>query len=521
MSVSSVPRRILAAWFPWWSAERLAWSLPEARARPFATVSGRHGPRAVEAVNRRAARLGLTPGMLLADAKAIAPETVVRPADPQGDGRVLERLARWANRFTPRVAPAGADALLLDIGGCAHLFGGEEELMASLGARLEALALTARLALADTPGAAWALARYGAKVPAIVPSRADPSEVREALAGLPVAALRLDAEVVEELVSFGLERIGTLYAFAPGALEERFGPAPVRRLGQALGLIEEPMTPLPPLPPREARRAFCEPVSTAAGVRAAVDGLLGELCGKLGRAGEGVRRLRLVCHQVGGERWTATVGTSRPVRRGKLLMGLFAEKLLRVEPGFGIEEMVLSADVVEVVGEAQEDLFAVAGENAGPGAGGEELAGLLDRLGNRFGFESVACPLPRQSWLPERAVRLREPLAAPRIAAPGWPEGRRRPLRLLSPPERVETPAADSGAAGSGGAPAFFRWRGRTRRLRMAEGPERLECEWWLEDAPSRDYYQAEDEEGRRYWLYRERSRASAAPRWFLHGLFA
>ena len=508
----------------------MAWSFPEARARPFATVSERRGSLAVEAVNRLAARSGLIPGMLLADAKAIVPETVVRPADPRGDARALRRLARWANRFTPRVMPAGADALLLDIGGCAHLFGGEERLMASLGARLEGFALTSRLALADTQGAAWALARHGAKVPAIVPPRAGPSEVREALAGLSVAALRLDAEVVEELVSFGLERIGALYAFAPGALEERFGPAPARRLAQALGLVEEPMAPLLPLPPREARRAFCEPVSTAAGVRAAVDGLLGELCGNLGRAGEGVRRLRLVCHQVGGERWTLAVGTSRPVRRGKPLMRLFADKLLQVEPGFGIEEMVLSADVVEVAEEAQEELFAAAGGNAGPGAGGEELAGLLDRLGNRFGFESIARPVPRQSWLPERAVRLREPLATPRVPGPGWPEGRHRPLRLLSPPERVETAgvettgvetaAADPGGAGAAGAPALFRWRGRTRRLRAAEGPERLECEWWLEDAPSRDYYRAEDEEGRRYWLYRERSRA-AAPRWFLHGLFA
>ena len=213
-------------------------------------------------------------------------------------------------------------------------------------------------------------------------------------------------------------------------------------------------------------------------------------------------------------------------------MNLLSGKLERIDPGFGIEEMVLSAEVVEVVEEEQEDWFARAGTAAAGcggwtggedgGGGREELAALLDRLGNRFGFGSVACPVPRQSWLPERAVELREPLAAPRGHRPGWPEGRCRPLRLLSPPERVEAVARESGELEPAGAPVFFRWRGRRHRLRAAEGPERLECEWWLEDAPSRDYYLAEDEEGRRYWLFCERPRDPAVPpRWFLHGFFA
>ena len=517
MGVFSTPRRIVAAWFPWWPVERLARRCPEARTRPFATIGEQRGRLVIEAVNPRAAGAGLAPGMPLADGRAIVPDVIAHPADPAADAHALKRLARWADGFTPRVMPAGADGLFLEVGGCTHLHGGEEALMAALAAGLGGLGLTSRLALAGTPGAAWALARHGEESGAIVPRFAGPDEVKEALAGLPVAALRLDADVVEALVSFGLDRVGALYPFDPGALAKRFGPAPRRRLEQALGFVEEPVISLPPPLPREARRAFAEPISTMEAIHAAVEALLEELCRNLSRAGEGVRRMRLVCHRGDGARSVLVAGTSRPLRRPRLLMNLFAGKLERIDPGFGIEEMVLSAEVVEVVEEEQEDWFAQAG------AGGrEELAALLDRLGNRFGFGSVACPVPRQSWLPERAVELREPLAAPRRLGQGWPEGRCRPLRLLSPPERVEAVARESGGMEFTGAPVLFRWRGRRHRLRVAEGPERLECEWWLEDAPSRDYYLAEDEEGRRYWLFCERSRDPAAlPRWFLHGFFA
>ena len=533
MGVFSTPRRIVAAWFPWWPVERLARRRPEARTRPFATIGEQRGRLVIEAVNPHAAGAGLAPGMPLADGRAIVPDVIAHPADPAADAHALRRLARWADGFTPRVMPAGADGLFLDVGGCAHLHGGEEALLAALAAGLGGLGLTSRLALAGTPGAAWALARHGERSPAILPWSADPDEVGEALAGLSVAALRLDADVVEALVSFGLNRIGTLYPFDPGELAKRFGTSPRRRLEQALGFVEEPVASLPPPLPREVRRAFAEPVSTAAGIRAAVEALLENLCRNLSRAGEGARRMRLVCHRVDGADHALTVGASRPLRRARFLMNLLSGKLERIDPGFGIEEMVLSAEVVEVVEEEQEDWFGRAGTAEGGGggwaarpggAGGrEELLGLLDRLGNRFGFGSVACPVPRQSWLPERAVRLREPLAGTGNRDLDWPEGRRRPLRLLSPPERVEAVAHESGGVGPLGAPAFFRWRGRRRGLRAAEGPERLECEWWLEDAPTRDYYLAEDEEGRRYWLFRERSPddPAASPRWFLHGFFA
>ena len=186
--------------------------------------------------------------------------------------------------------------------------------MASLRAALEDFGLTARLALADTPGAAWALAHYGAENPGVVPAGTGPDGLKNALAELPVAALRMSAEVVDGLVSFGLDRICALFVMESVKLIRRFGVEPVRRLDQALGRVAEPIIPLRPPPPREASRAFAEPISTPADIRASVDGLLDDLCLALSQSGDGARRLHLVCHRVDGDRRTLTIGTSRPLR---------------------------------------------------------------------------------------------------------------------------------------------------------------------------------------------------------------
>ena len=511
-----IPHRILAVRMPWWPTERLVRRHPEARTHAFVTVGDDRGRLIIEAANPRATRSGLSPGMPLADGRAIVPGVVVRPADPTADALALEGLARWADRFTPRVMPDGVDTLFLDIAGCGRLFGGEEALMASLRAALEAFGLTVRLALADTPGAAWALAHYGTADLAVVPAAAGPSGLRDALAPLPVAALRLSTDVATALSSFGLDRICTLSVIESVKLIRRFGTEPVRRLEQALGLVNEPITPLRPSPPREAHRAFAEPISTPSDIRAAVDGLLDDLCLTLNRSGEGARRLHLVCHRADGDRRTLTVGTSRPLRRKRPLMGLFAEKLDQVEPGFGIDEIVLATDVVETLDELQTDW---SGDAAGGyrAAAGEELADLLDRLGNRFGFGRIARPAPHQSWLPERAAHRDAPLADRGDGATSWPEDHRRPLRLLSPPEPVEPVTLEFAG------PLFgFQRHGQLHRVCASQGPERLECEWWREDAPRRDYYLAEDEGGCRYWLYREGAQdPEAVSRWFLHGLFA
>jgi len=593
----SVSRRFLAVWLPWWPVERLAGRRPEVRDQPFVTVSDVRGRQVVAAGNRQAVQAGLGPGTSLADARAILPQVVAVLADSSADERALESLARWAFRFTPRVALAAPDAFFLDVGGCAHLFGGERALASEVRAKLKGFGLTSRGGLAGAPGAAWALARYGGDDLGVAPDGAGLAERKKALGRLPVAALRLDEDVAAALASFGLDKIRALLDVESVQLTERFGPQPSRRLAQVLGLLADPLAPLRPLPLREAKRSFAEPVSRPEDVQAAADALLEDLCETLRRAGEGARRVRLVCHRVDGRPQALEVGTSRPVRRREPLARLFAEKLKQVAAGFGIEEMTLTAEAVEAVVEEQLGWTAAngpfGGEHAGQGAasgfaappsahvptrtrsestrageaglgqlGGLEagesaraLAALVDRLGNRFGFDRVVRPAPRQSWKPERAVRLhafdgrapqaREPGAQDRSrsttvpppdsrrppdpwAASAWRGGAPRPVRLASPPQAVQV-AEFRGD----GVPVSFRLGGDLHWLRAAEGPERLEAEWWREDAPARDYYVFEAEDGRRYWIYRELCdparfaasafagiRAASPPRWFLHGFF-
>ena len=539
MTLRLLSRRILAVWLPWWATERLTRRRPEARERPFVTVSEVRGRMVVDATNLLARKAGLSPGMPLADARAVEPDVVAVPADPAGDLQALQLLGRWAFCFTPRVAPSPPDTLFLDVGGCAHLFGGEEALATKVREALNGFGLASRTALAGTPGAAWALSHYGSNgaggTTTAFPSVAGPDGTKDALADLPVAALRLEPGVAEALSSFGLDRIRALFDMESVELDARFGSGPSRRLAQALGHLEEPLAPLRPPAPLEACRAFAEPIARASDIRAAVDELLASLCRTLRRTEEGARRLRLTCRGVDGVRQSLVVGASRPRRRREALAPLFAEKLDQVRPGFGIEEIVLRAEVVEAVEAVQTGWIGGADMVAGYAdaatadrgttpscadaasdwagapdcADAEGLAGLLDRIGNRFGFGCIVRPWPRQSWLPERAVG-KGSLSSPAVSATCWPEGRRRPLRLLLPPEPVDVRIDEPR-----GLPVFFVRRRQACRVRAVAGPERLECEWWREDALPRDYYWAEDDEGRRYWLYQE-----GPARWFLHGLF-
>lgn len=144
------------------------------------------------------------------------------------------------------------------------------------------------------------------------------------------------------------------------------------------------------------------------------------------------------------------------------------------------------------------------------------LAPLVDGLGNRLGFDSLRRFVPRASHVPERAAGAAPPLA-PSPAAAGWPPLPPRPLRLFRPPYPIEAMALLPDHP-----PAFFRWRARLHRVAHAEGPERLAPEWWRpedEAAWARDYFRVEDEDGRRFWLYRDGAPPTAG-RWYLHGLF-
>jgi protein ImuB len=409
--------------------------------------------------------------------------------------------------------------LWLDVTGCAHLFGGEAALLGDLLLRLARCGHRARAALADTPGAAWAAARFiddpgGAGI--IV----SPQGARALLAPLPVAALRLGPAVVAELERLGLRRVESLLSMPRAALARRFGCGLADRLDQALGYLEEPLSPRRPVVPHRVRLAFAEPIMAAASIGEAVRRLLRQLCAQLDAEQLGARQLDLMLYRVDGTVQRTAAGTSRPNRDAAALARLFAERLDRIDPGFGIEAMALAAPAVEPLTALQ---MVLAGPHPPPrreggqgGVSGEDLASLVDTLGNRLGFANLRQLTPRASHIPERAVQAVAPLA--RAKQEGWPPLPPRPLRLFPRPEPIEATALLPDHP-----PVMFRWRARLHRIARAEGPERVAPEWWRPedfDAAPRDYFRVEDESGRRFWLYRD-GRPPADGRWYLHGLFA
>ncbi len=530
-----------------------------AEARPLALVARERGRLLLAAVDAAAERGGLSPGLPLAGARALIPELETAPYDPAGGAQALTRLVEWCGRYTPWVALdgsgcdfGGAAGILLDVTGCAHLFGntdsggtdsggtdsggtgsgggdsgGEMALLADLVTRLERLGFTARAALAETAGAAWAVARFAQPVPAPSPGSGDPRWTvvppgagRAALASLAPAALRLPPATVELMERLGLRRIGALFELPRAALAPRFGPCVARRLAQALGAEAEPISPRQPVPARITRRVFAEPITAPGDIARALEQLLGGLCRGLEAAQLGARRLELTTYRVDGSLRRLGLGTSRPTRDPAHLARLFAEHLERIDPGFGIEVMTLAATAAQDLSALQ---LALAGaEEDGEAGGGSDLPDLIDRLGNRLGPGNVRRVVPYESHIPERAAAavpaLQETAAAwrdPGRALEGQPFARPpRPLRLLPRPEPIEAIALLPDHP-----PVRFRWRRLSHEVTRAEGPERIAPEWWqaaseLAGAPARDYFRVEVADGRRYWLYR------AAGRWFLHGVF-
>jgi len=476
---------------------------------PVVTIEEVGGRALVAAPNPIAAASGILPGLSLADARALMPGLAVFPADPSGDTAALARLADWCNRYTPLVAIDGGDGLWLDIAGAAHLFGGEADLLADLSHRLGRLGYRNRAAIADTAGAAWAAARFLADEDRIVA----PGEARAMLAGLPVAALRLPPAIAGDLERLGLRRIADLYPLPRAALARRFGLLPGERLDQALGRCEEPISPRLPAPMHQVRQVLAEPIIDADNIAAVLQRLMNRLCRELAIAGRGARKLELGCYRVDGRAIKLGVGTSKPSRDERALLRLFAERLERIDPGFGIEALTLSAPHVEPLADLQ--LALKRGETLESSDLATLIAPLIDRLGNRLGFDRLARAVPRESHLPERALQRLAALASPprSPALSRWPD-RKSPLRLLARPEPVQASAPTGPSDGL--PPEEFFWRGRRRRIRRADGPARVASEWWRgEKSAPRDYWRLEDEEGGRFWLYGQ------AGGWYLHGLFA
>jgi len=484
--------------------------------RPFALVgSDAHG-LTLTAVNGASARDGLLPSLSLADARAICPQLLTEPAAPDKDANTLMALARWATRYSPTLNVDGDDGLWLDITGVPHLFGGESALLADLAARLVQAGFTARLGLAGTLGGAHALARFARGSPCIVPD----GKLHATLATLPIEALRLETKTAHLLQRLGLKRIGQLYDLPRASLERRFRSketteAVLRRLDQALGIRAEKREALLPAPDFVARLPFVEPVITHDGVLAGLDHLAEALCRALASAGRGARRVVLWAARADGSSTAVEAGLSAPSRKASHLVRLLKDKVETIDMGFGVDLMVLAALATERLSLTQTSLTETDG--LGPDV-------LIDALANRLGTSAVRRLFPKASHMPERAQSQRSAFAG----TPAWPDDTPakppRPFLLLARPEPLTVLAEIPE-----GPPARFTWRRVSRRVVKAEGPERIASEWWRTLASRskprpRDYYRIEDEDGCRYWVFREglyQVSADEPPCWFLHGVFA
>ena len=500
-------------------------------------------------VNPAAAAAGLAAGMPLADAFSFLPGLVTALAQPAKDAATLKRLAEWCGRYSPWTAPDEIDGVRIEITGSAHLWGGERALATDLSTRLKRRGVASRIAIADTLGAAWAIARFAEAGDSIV--ILPPGEPRAALATLPVEALRLDPLTAQGLKRVGLKRIGDLYAMPRDALAQRFGETVARLLDQALDAMPEPLSPFGEAPSRRVRLSFAEPITEPADLILATKRLTADLVLRLAQEGAGARRLDLNFHRVDGRVERIRLGTARPSRDPRHITALFKERLDTIDPGLGVEDMILAAFAVEPLPPEQISLSShPAGPHPAPppfaGKGmGEGIAPLLDRLGNRLGLDALSRLEARESHIPERAsvrVPIGEALASSVTPAKAGAQGQRipgprsldprlrgddgirppRPIRLFDPPQPVEAfwLLPDD-------PPFRFSWRRRRYRVMSADGPERIAAEWWRSGESGqidaiRDYYRVEDEEGRRFWLFRAGLHdGDRSPRWFVHGVFS
>ncbi|WP_265569425.1 DUF6504 family protein [Sphingomicrobium nitratireducens] len=529
--------RIVSIWLPRLSIERWAkierarrqdedFIDPEGR-RLALTREGAHG-LLVHAVTDAAAAAGARPGQRLTDARALDPALEAVPCDHGGDTVLLERLARWATRWSPHVEIDGADALRLDASGVAHLFGGERPLLDDIETRFATLGLTARVAIAPTPGAAWALARYGSPagdagrgILDLAPPprnklerRSEQGRLAALLAPLPVAALRLPSEVTRTLERLGLKTIGALAGVPRRSLARRFREKdnPLDALDRALGRRAEPLAPARIETPPRALQRFAEPVTDPAAGPQALDLLVPDLARQLERHRLGARRLVLTAYRVDGSLHRLEAATAFPTRDPAHLHRLLAEKAGALDPGFGIDAVALAAEWAEPLDPAQDAL------DGGPPPA-VAIGRLTDRLAARLGAHAVTRPQGHASHKPERASGWRQALADESETEPAPPRAL-RPERLLDTPEAIAVIYATPE-----GLPRRFVWRRAVHDIARVEGPERIAPEWWRERSTARlrDYYRVEDRQGRRYWIYRDGLYGDGRggdPTWYLHGLF-
>ncbi|MGN6638299.1 MAG: Y-family DNA polymerase [Mucilaginibacter sp.] len=499
-------KRFVSIWFRHLTTDWLTLRRPELKTVPFVFTASERGRVLITAANTFAEAQGISPGMAFADARAIVPSIEMDDHIQGKDAKLLKALGEWCIRYTPWVAIDMPDGLILDVSGCAHLWGSERAYLGNIIKVLRSKGYDARGAMADTAGAAWAVAHFGKDNPIIMPGGQ-----AEALLSLPPAALRLETETLERLKKLGFYNIKSFMGIGRSVLRRRFDTQLLLRLDQALGNEDEPLDLLQPIEPYQERLPCLEPIRTAEGIGIAIKKLLENLCRRLASEGIGLRMAVLKCYRLDGKILQVSIGTNKASNFVNHLSKLFELKIASIEPDLGIELFTLDATKVEEAEAEQEMLWSP--EDCG--LEDTALAELLDRLANKIGTASIRRYLPLEHYWPERSIKPAQSLQDKRTTE--WRTDRPRPLLLLPHPERIEVMVKTPDYP-----PNFFIYNGEKHNIIKSDGPERIEREWWLDNGKQRDYYQVEDESGQRYWLFRSGHYTDEQlPQWFIHGFFA
>jgi protein ImuB len=498
-------KRFVSIWFRHLTTDWLTIRQPVLKGQPVVFAESDHGRMVITATNTAAEAQGIGQGMAVADARAVVADLQVFDEKTGRNEMLLKALGEWCIRYSPIVAVDLPDGLVLNASGCTHLWGGEREYLKNIVNRLRQKGYDVRVSIADTIGAAWANARFGKVSPII-----EPGAQGDVLRVIPSVGLRLEPEVLDKLHKLGLYNIGSFMDMPRSVLRRRFGYGLLLRINQALDRVEAIIEPLHPIEVYESRLPCLEPIRTRTAIEIAIKKLLEMLCFDLKSDGQGIRTAVLKCFRLDGRVEQVDIGTNRPTYHISHLFKLFELKIGNVAPGLGIELFVLTATKTEDVSLVQEAIWA-----GKQGLEDSAVAELLDRVAGKVGVKAIHRYLPDEHFWPEKSIKqassLKEEPAIP------WPQNRPRPTRLLSTPEPIDALAAIPDYP-----PKNFIYRGKRYNISKADGPERIEREWWMDEGEHRDYYVVEDDKGCRYWLFRLGHYSDEKNyQWFIHGFFA
>ncbi|KOF22347.1 nucleotidyltransferase [Ensifer adhaerens] len=501
--------RVVSIYLPDLATDRIRRADPSIPADQAIAVIAKSGSkRWVSAADPAARKAGVRVGMQAAKAQALFRGLMMVDADPAADAAALERITLWAlAQYSPIVAMDAPDGIVLDTEGADHLQGGELPMVTKISNQFFAKKLTARVAVADTWGAAHACARAISRETLIVPA----GEIVRAVEKLPISLLRVPEKIIGDLQMLGFKSIGELANTPRAPLTLRFGPEVGRRLDQMFGRTPEPIDPIRTRELIEVARAFAEPIGAAETINKYVGRLIAQLIDKLQKEGLGVRRADLIVEKVDGTHQAVRAGTAKPARDVVWLTKLFRDQTQKIEPGFGIEKLTLVAVMSEPLEDVQKSSSLVEDEVT-------DVTPLIDIYGNRG--QRVYRVAPVASDVTERSVGRIDAASDP--VETTWIHHWRRPVRLLAQPEQIDVMALMPDHP-----PVWIMWRGKRRKVKCADGPERIFGEWWRRSSEYeavRDYFVIEDDAGERLWIFRSGNGVdpeTGSHRWFMHGIFA